>query len=354
MRNCITKYSISLLSISLSISSLILLFNISTDYFSFLAGKSRDTEFIGLLAFAENQSLNVIIPRGAASPEVDITKLSPTQWYLPSQISVNQNDSVTWINRDTEVHTVTSGIGAGLESLLNNKQGIKNGIFDSGIFKPGGNWTYKFVNPGTYQYFCTVHPWMEGTVEVKKGPSSTIPNYPVDAAGERQNVFPVHTLTKDNRYDIDMAWSPRVLLTGEEVSFILDFSDPISNKRHHLLPYDFVIFQNRNEVLRKASLSQAGSDVQKFSFPKLGPINIKVENVGDDMHSFTDFNSTVYENPSTSATGHQGQHQAQSNSLPTNPFKVNTLTLIWITYIIIGVIPAAVGVVYILYRKRII
>ena len=110
-----------------------------------------------------------------------------------------------------------------MESLLNNKQGTKNGIFDSGIFKPDGNWTYKFVNPGIYQYFCAVHPWMEGTVVVKKGPSPTIPNYPVDATGQKQKIFPVHTLTKDNKYDIDMAWSPTVLLAWSESIFYSRF-----------------------------------------------------------------------------------------------------------------------------------
>jgi hypothetical protein len=41
-----------------------------------------------------------------------------------------------WLNKDTEVHTLTSGVGAGLASLMNNKQGAKNGIFDRGLFKP--------------------------------------------------------------------------------------------------------------------------------------------------------------------------------------------------------------------------
>ena len=36
------------------------------------------------LAFADNHSATVTIPRGAASPEVDITKFTPTQWYVPS------------------------------------------------------------------------------------------------------------------------------------------------------------------------------------------------------------------------------------------------------------------------------
>lgn len=59
---------------------------------------------------------------------------------------------------------------------MNNKQGTKDGIFDSGIFKPGDNWTYKFEKDGVFTYFCTVHPWMEGTVVVKKGVSLPILN----------------------------------------------------------------------------------------------------------------------------------------------------------------------------------
>ena len=320
----------------------------------FMAGpagsKIADSNFYNYMAFAENQSVIVTIPKGAANPEVDITKLTPTQWYTPARISVNQNDSVTWINKDTEIHTVTSGNGAGLESLMTNKRGTKNGIFDSGIFKPGENWTHVFEKAGTFAYFCTVHPWMEGTVVVKKVASVPIPNYPVDASGQRQKVIPVHTLTKDNKYDIDMAWTPRVLLTGQRVSFILDFSDPLTSKRLHLLPYDFVLSQNGEELLRKSGFSQIGSDVQEFVFSKAGPISVRIENVGDDKDSFSEFNSTVYENPNGSEAQTQ-QQQPSSSNLPANPFKVSTLTLVWITYAVIFGIPAAVAVTYFLYRK---
>jgi plastocyanin len=313
---------------------------------------SDEKNSLDYFAFAEARSLTIIIPKGAASPEVDITKLTPTQWYIPSKISVNQNDTISWINKDTEVHTVTSGIGAGLESLLNNKKGTKNGFFDSGIFRPGENWTCKFVNSGTFTYFCTVHPWMEGTVIVKKAPSQNIPPYPVDGSGHKQNVFPVHTLTADRKFDIDMAWSPKVLVTGEQISFILDFSDPLTSQRHHLLSYDFLLSQNGKELVKRSSSSQAGSDVQKYIFSNPGPINIRIENVAGNQKSFSDFNSTIYENQNIS--GHMQMGQSESSNLPTNPFKVSNLTLIGITYTIIAIIPAAVAVVYILYKKRII
>ena len=155
----LSKSELALLS--LCITATLVLMSIPTDNF-FYVSKDGNTKYYEYLAFAENQSVTVTIPRGAASPEVDITKFTPTQWYLPSKISVNQNDTITWINKDTEVHTVTSGVGAGLESLMNNRQGTKDGIFDSGLFKPGGNWTHKFEKAGIYRYFWRYIPgWKE-------------------------------------------------------------------------------------------------------------------------------------------------------------------------------------------------
>jgi plastocyanin len=299
-------------------------------------------------AHAVDESFTVTIPRGAANPEVDITKLGPRQWYVPNQLTVNENDTVTWINDDTEVHTVTSGIGAGIESLLNNRKGTENGIFNSGLFGPSEDWPYRFERSGRFTYFCTVHPWMEGLVIVEAN-IENIPDYPVNAEGQRQTVFPVHTLTSEDKYDIDLAWSPKVLLTGEEVSFILDFSDPLTNKRHHLLPYDFAILQNGKELIRTSGISEVGSDTQHYIFSEPGPINVRIENVGNDNDSFTAFTSIVYENPKLSAD--EVKRISSQQPLPTNPFRVSTLTLVTITYVVIIGIPAAAAIVYVLYRK---
>jgi plastocyanin len=144
-------------------------------------------DFNAINAYGEQQgeeaSKNVIvtIPRDSANPEVDITKLGPRQWRLPRQVTVHTNDTITWTNNDTEAHTVTSGVSAGIESLMNNKRGTPNGIFDSGSFKPGKSWTHTFNNPGTYTYFCTIHPWMEGRVTVQDTQAQKIPNYPVES-----------------------------------------------------------------------------------------------------------------------------------------------------------------------------
>jgi plastocyanin len=40
-------------------------------------------------------------------------------------------------------------------------------VFDSGLIKPGGTFSFKFTTAGTYDYYCTLHPEMAGQVVVK-------------------------------------------------------------------------------------------------------------------------------------------------------------------------------------------
>jgi FtsP/CotA-like multicopper oxidase with cupredoxin domain len=73
--------------------------------------------------------------------------------YSPDVIHVviGVNNTVTWMNDDNSVHTVTSQTA---------------GLFDSGNLNTGQSWTYTFKTPGTYQYHCIYHGWMTGTVVV--------------------------------------------------------------------------------------------------------------------------------------------------------------------------------------------
>ena len=299
------------------------------------------------------KSFTVIIPKGSANPEVDITKLGPRQWYVPRQIAIHTNDTVTWKNNDTEAHTVTSGIGAGIESLMNNKRGTPNGIFDSGTFKPGQSWTHIFTNPGTYAYFCTIHPWMEGVVSVQGGKAQNIPNYPVDDSGKRISKLPIYHFTPDGQIEVGLSWDPNVLLTGKEISFFVTFFDRANNKPN-LLPFDFVLMQNGKQLERIPSISQVGMNVQHFVFSNSGPATIRIENVGGTKSSFTQFNTTLYDNPSiSSAAANQLASQYQSANSQSNPFAVNPLTLVYLVYVVIFGIPASVATIYFLYRKGI-
>ncbi len=69
---------------------------------------------------------------------------------------VNVGEEVTWTNQDTEVHTVTSGTPAD----------GPDGLFDSGLIENYMYFYHTFDEPGTYDYFCMIHPWMQGKVVV--------------------------------------------------------------------------------------------------------------------------------------------------------------------------------------------
>ena|SRR5438067_81131 len=87
-------------------------------FFTRKAGDDNN-DYQSSLAYAASagaKSFTVMIPKGSANPEVDITKLGPRQWYLPRQITIHTNDTTTWKNNDTEAHTVTSGIGLELKA----------------------------------------------------------------------------------------------------------------------------------------------------------------------------------------------------------------------------------------------
>lgn len=95
----------------------------------------------------------VVMPLGSSSA-------TGGQGYEPDQITVSPGASVTWDNQDNALHTATSG---------NPDTATPDGKFDTGIVGP--NQQSKPVTmptqPGDYIYFCTLHPFLVGTVTVQ-------------------------------------------------------------------------------------------------------------------------------------------------------------------------------------------
>ena len=71
--------------------------------------------------------------------------------FVPSMLTVSVGTTVTWTNRDEEPHTVTSA----------------NGDFSSPGLDTDEAFSRKFTAPGTYTYFCALHPHMTATIIVK-------------------------------------------------------------------------------------------------------------------------------------------------------------------------------------------
>ncbi|MDX6578136.1 MAG: hypothetical protein QOE96_4089 [Blastocatellia bacterium] len=71
--------------------------------------------------------------------------------FQPGTLTVKAGTTVTWVNHDDEPHTVNE----------NNK------TFKSGTLDTDAKFSYKFTSPGTYSYFCSLHPRMTGQIIVK-------------------------------------------------------------------------------------------------------------------------------------------------------------------------------------------
>ena len=88
--------------------------------------------------------------------------------YLPAQLTITAGTTVTWINKDSIGHTVTEG------NPSSPKQPALRAFDSSGqagsgqvsLLQPGQSWSYTFTTPGTYNYYCIVHPYMTGQITV--------------------------------------------------------------------------------------------------------------------------------------------------------------------------------------------
>jgi len=266
----------------------------------------------------------VDIPFGAYNPELN----TPAEvWYDPPLMSILVGDTITWYNDDREGHTVTSGEGSGRYGWMSDNFGTPDEYFDSGRFMPGESWSYTFEDSGTFPYFCTIHPWMEGVIVVEK----SIPDFPHDATGIKIE-FPLLQYTPDLAVEVNLSWDPPVIKTHDKVQFVYQFYDPQTNSNLAEMKYNFVIFQNGKEIFRDEGLSQIGGDYRNFIFSDSGSIIIRIEGIHspsifaeesvtvkgdtkDKEQRSADFTSVVYDNPEK--TTHEAYHSKPAQRLST-------------------------------------
>ena len=102
----------------------------------------------------ESQSQSGESTESEAAPSGEAAKSEKVQivefTYEPDPVVVQAGGKVTWQNEDTAPHTATAD----------------DGSFDTGIIEKGKLGSATFKEPGTFTYFCEIHPTMHGTVEV--------------------------------------------------------------------------------------------------------------------------------------------------------------------------------------------
>jgi plastocyanin len=100
----------------------------------------------------------------AGGPTINILEGSSVQGspdYEPEELTASAGAEVTVVNQDTLPHTVTSGTGP--------QDPESAQLFDTSLINGGESATLSLaqVNPGQYNYYCMVHPYMTGKVVVQ-------------------------------------------------------------------------------------------------------------------------------------------------------------------------------------------
>lgn len=87
----------------------------------------------------------------AAAKQSDITIDNYT--FRPGIVTIPKGTTVVWTNKDDDVHTIKSQDGPT--------------TFSSPALQAGSRYGFTFNRAGTYQYICTVHPFMHGVIVVR-------------------------------------------------------------------------------------------------------------------------------------------------------------------------------------------
>jgi plastocyanin len=122
---------------------------------------------ITLLSMSITIAMTSVMQYSSATPAASATTVTIAkgaqnsnnkEFYVPPQTTAKPGSTITWNNEDSAIHTATSG-----------RDATPDGKFDTSLISPGqSSKSITMPNePGEYSYFCTLHPWMIGTVEVQ-------------------------------------------------------------------------------------------------------------------------------------------------------------------------------------------
>ena len=92
----------------------------------------------------------LVLARHPARPAATVEIVIDNFAFAPAELTVAPGTTVTWTNHDDIPHTVTSTDGA----------------FKSHALDTDDSFSFTFEKPGSYRYFCSLHPHMVGTITV--------------------------------------------------------------------------------------------------------------------------------------------------------------------------------------------
>ena len=201
-------------------------------------------------SFAEEQIVS--LPKYSNKPGCQDLDLC----YIPSPLIVKVGQTVSWKNNDYAVHTVTSG----------TPDTGPDGIIYSGLMSPDDTFAFKFKDPGSFQYYCQLHPWMEGLVIAELG-KEQITQEDFEIIETRMSIDGTVLVTiKTNQPDSGNELPVRIEFTNQEQEFLISMN------------YDITAIQDNEIVLSSQNIRAVDgvSELKTIVLESDNPLDIEV------------------------------------------------------------------------------
>jgi plastocyanin len=121
-----------------------------------ISGTVRSALVAAAFGAATATALATVVLPGWADTAAQATAVSIDNFtFGPQTLTVKAGTTVTWTNKDDIPHGIASA---------------NNGFAKSRALDTDDSYSFTFTTPGTYQYFCYIHPHMTGTIVVEAAP----------------------------------------------------------------------------------------------------------------------------------------------------------------------------------------
>lgn len=210
------------------------------------------------VAFAEETEVIISPTTGSGSPGCEKTTEG---CFIPNIVTMKMGQNIIFSNTDTSPHTLTSGDPTKADTI--------GSLFDTGFVSAGADSQPITINTlGEIDYFCVVHPWMQGLLIVQEASTESAISSPMEL----------------DKIMADIQTSDGI--ANKVMTIDLTLTDLDGNSLEHLT-YNIKATQGSDVVLDEEGHMHKGimtnshtTDILSMDVSESNPIDITIESVG--------------------------------------------------------------------------
>ena len=223
-------------------------------------------------AFADHSEVTIETAAGSGAPGCEETAEG---CYIPSTATVDVGGKVIMSNTDTAAHTFTAG----------TPEDGPSGEFDTGLLMAANSFEYSPDTVGEIDYFCMVHPWMQGVIVVQEVEAEET----MVKETHEEKMMAIKTIVVEG---VDVTMASPIEGSAEAPVTIIEFGD-------YQCPKCDQWFQNEKPTITSDYINTNKAKLYFVDFPFLGQDSDNAANASycaNDQGMFWEYHSMLYNN----------------------------------------------------------